>query len=291
MRFFSQLGVGLLTALASSLLVFGALSLASAEGLTLATPTPEPTQTAPAVIEPGAVTPTLQPTSTPLPPTACPPPKGWVPYTVLNGDTLDSLAQAAKIPVDQVASANCLISSSLLPGTILYLPPSPTPKPTKPTKTKAPSKPSSPSDTPVKPSATTRSCQPPPGWVIYIVQPSDNLFRISLAYGTTVATLQAANCLPNPNNISAGMRLWVPNVPTRTPTKTSTRTPVPPTRRPSTNTPVPPTRTPVTPSNTPVTPSNTPVTPSNTPVTPSNTPVTPSDTPVPSETPTDTPSP
>lgn len=267
MKAFSQLGVGLLTALASSLLVFGALSLASVEGLTLATPTLEPTQTAPDVIEPGVDTPTPQPSPTLLPPTACPPPKDWVPYTVLNGDTLDALAQAAQLPAQQVASANCLISTSLLPGTILYLPPQPTPLPSK---TPAPVKRAQPSDTPVIPSSTTRSCGPPPGWVVYIVQPNDNLYRISLAFGTTVATLQAANCLADPDIISAGMRLYVPNVPTRTPTKTSTRTSVPPTKKPPTSTPRP-TSTPL---------------PSQTPL-PSHTPL-PSDTPTPTFTPTDT---
>ena len=51
----------------------------------------------------------------------------------------------------------------------------------------------------------------------YIVQAGDNLYRIALSYGITYPQLQRANCMGGSTTIYAGQRLWVPNVPTRTP--------------------------------------------------------------------------
>ncbi len=59
--------------------------------------------------------------------------------------------------------------------------------------------------------ATTIVCGPPPGWVIYTAQAGDNLFRLSLRYGTSISALQQANCLTD-ISISAGQRLYVPPV-------------------------------------------------------------------------------
>lgn len=44
----------------------------------------------------------------------------------------------------------------------------------------------------------------------YTVQAGDNLFRIALRYGTTVAAVQAANNIFNPNAIYAGQTLLIP---------------------------------------------------------------------------------
>jgi LysM repeat protein len=46
--------------------------------------------------------------------------------------------------------------------------------------------------------------------VVHIVQPGQNLFRISLRYGTTVDALMAANGLSDPHRIYAGQRLVIP---------------------------------------------------------------------------------
>ncbi|GAP07655.1 FOG: LysM repeat, partial [Anaerolinea thermolimosa] len=215
MNFLKQLATGMITALASGLLVVGALSLASAEGLLLATPTALPTPTAGLPV-PGVNTPTPLPTPTPIPPTSCPPPQGWVAYVIQNGDTLQTLAGAHQLAQEDLARANCLISQTLLPGSILYLPPLPTP-----TVTLTSPALQEPQATSTQALPTARSCTRPAGWTTYIVRPGDNLFRISLAFYTTVAELQAVNCLASPNQIQAGMVLFVPNV--------ATRTPVPPT--------------------------------------------------------------
>ncbi len=44
----------------------------------------------------------------------------------------------------------------------------------------------------------------------YVVQPGDNLFRISLRFGVTVAALQQANTIANPNLIFVGQVLQIP---------------------------------------------------------------------------------
>jgi LysM repeat protein len=185
-------------------------------------------------------------TATLIPPTNCPPPLGWYPIVLQSGDTLDILASRYHTSSAALMQANCLLSPSLLPGYNLYVPPAPT--------------------------NTAIPCGAPYGWIQHIVQPGENLYRIGLAYGVSTAQLQQANCLVGVT-IYSGQRLWVPNVPTRTPaiTNTPSRTPtfqptatftqpVPTTSVPTWTT-IPPTatytQTPVPPSATPVTPSAT----------------------------------
>lgn len=257
MMILRQLGLGLLIAFVSIFLVLGALSMASAEGLLLATPTQAPTATMGIPVA-GEDTPTPHPTATPIPPTQCPPPKGWEPIAIQEGDTLDTFAALYGLPKADIIAANCLISETLLPGSNLYVPPLPTPTNT----------PKPPQEQPVSQATATqvlptvRTCGMPSGWTTYTVKSGDNLFRLSLAFGTTVARLMDVNCLPS-TYIQAGQVIFVPNVATQTPQRTATFTKVPPTNtaRPPTNTPVPPTNTAAPPTNTPVTPSLTPDTP------------------------------
>jgi LysM repeat protein len=212
---------GLLNALTSTVVVVGAISLALAEGFSLSVPTPQPVETEPPLVIPvesGQPTPTFPSsntalailiTSTPVPATSCPVPPGWNTYLVQPGDTLQALAQAYQISPEIVMQANCLVIQSLLPNTILYLPPSP------PTATAT-----------VLPSPTRLPCGPPWSWIHYTVRQGDTLFRLSLAYGVSVPDLVFANCLDS-NFIRLGEILFVPNVPTRVPPPTNT--PVPPT--------------------------------------------------------------
>ena len=171
--------------------------------------TPFPTLTlAPITIRPGD--PTLTPSLTPLPsqtPTLppeavqCSYPAGWQPYTVQAGDTIGALAQKYGVSIEALTQGNCLISASLLPNMVLwvpYLPPSPSPIP----------------------------CGRPPGWIVYIVQPGDTLFSLGLAYNVSVSELMIGNCLPD-SRIRSGQRLFVPNIATRTPQASPTSTPSP----------------------------------------------------------------
>lgn len=235
--------------LISAALVFGAFSLSMAEGMVLAEFTPEPTIDISPVaspVKPNTPTPVkVMVTVTSPPPTACPIPPGWIAYTTQPGDTLENIAAVTGITVDQLKQANCLVSAELLPNLLLYLPPPPTP-----TVTTSP-----------KPGMTTTAtpgCGASAGWIIYTVKPGDTLFRLSVAYYTTVKKLQYANCLGSSTLIRTGQKLYVPDVRTATPRVTTTpgKTNTPVTVEPTTNTP---TSTPTptetgTPSPTPTTP-------------------------------------
>ncbi len=241
--------------------------------------------------------PTLAPTAAPgakatLAPTAiqaCHPPKSWRAITVAAGETLKSLAARYHTTAAALQKANCLPAPALVPGTTLFVPPQPT------------------ATLAAHPTATPRACGPLPGWVVHIVQPGENLYRISLAYRVSVALLMRANCLQSAL-IYAGERLWVPNVPTSTPAWTATPPPTPLPTATATATPTPaitptPTSTPL-PTSTPtptlaatdtLTPTPTATgptpTPTNTLPPPTATPTPPPPTATPTPTPTNTPPP
>jgi LysM repeat protein len=260
---------GLLIVGLCAAVVIGAFALAMAEGRGFGIQSP-PTETPTLLAQPttpkGQATPTqapVQSTPTPLPPTSCPPPMGWSSHTVESGETLST-----GLSIEQLRQANCLLVDTLLPGTLVYLPPLST-------FTAIPA-----SQTPAISVTVTRTlvpCGPPAGWVRYTVRTGDTLYALSRAYGVSVYQLQAANCLPSANFIVAGQILYVPNGPTRTPTPTvtGTRTPTVVVTL-STHTPT-----------TTVTPTAT-ITITLT-ATPTATEVPPSATPTPTETPTDTP--
>lgn len=54
------------------------------------------------------------------------PPKSWVPYTVKRGDTLFRIALAYGLSVDLLQAANCLSSTTIRVGQVLYVPNVPT---------------------------------------------------------------------------------------------------------------------------------------------------------------------
>ncbi len=244
MQSLRQLGAGFVMIFAFLLLVLGAFSISLMEGgLTPPAPvtvTPSPAlaagelPTLPAL--PILQSPTSQPTASPSPtlpppPTNCPPPIGWQGVIVQPFDTLESLAASYQVSAADIIQQNCLLSTNLMPGSILYLPVTAT------------------STTAFfLPSATIRACGPPPTWTAtYIVQQGDTLFKISVLYRVTVTQLQQANCLVNINQITPGQVLRVPNVATSTPSATPlilifpTNTPSPTASASPTPTPPPPT--------------------------------------------------
>jgi len=221
MKSFRNFLTGIFSALLVSILVIGALSISLAEGrLTIApadTPTSMPVPSSTIVVminaptdQPGAATATtsVKPSATPLiittapAPTTCPAPAGWVAYTIQPGDTIDSLAITHMVSAQQIATSNCLISMSIMPGTYIFLPPVAFTA----TNTLQPV-----TSTPVP-------CGPPRGWVHYTVRPGDTLFGLSIDFGVSIAKLQQANCMGTSTLIISGQQLHVPNVPTRTPT-------------------------------------------------------------------------
>jgi LysM repeat protein len=124
-------------------------------------------------------TPRFTATSTP-----CNPPAGWVLYTVQPGENLFRIAARYGMTAEELQQANCLSSADeILAGESLYVPwlitPSPTP------------------------------CLPPSNWVLYTVQPGENLFQIARRYGMSAGQIQQANCLTS-EQLVAGQGLHVP---------------------------------------------------------------------------------
>ncbi len=213
MKIFKEPFGGLLFALLSTVIVLGVLILSFVEGNASPTTPPQATETqfvlptylpVEVTLTPTVFTPTVTAT------TACRLPVGWVEYVVQYGDALDDLAQAAGLTSEQLRDANCLVSTELVPGTLLYLPR------LSQTKTPTPS-----------PSLTPSKCGPPVGWVTYRIQASDTLFHISRLFGVSVPQLQFANCMGNSTFLRVGDPIYVPNVSTSTPeiTQTGTNTP------------------------------------------------------------------
>ncbi len=73
-------------------------------------------------------------------------------------------------------------------------------------------------------------CPPPDGWVLYTVNPTDSIYRLSVLHAIPVADLQRANCMGNETVILPGEIIFIPFTPTLTPTPTRTRTRFIPTR-------------------------------------------------------------
>jgi LysM repeat protein len=197
--------------LVSLALVVGGLSLALSENVT---PPPMATETLwlPTYAEFITITSTAQilptdtsfPTAsnTPVPPVNCTPPSGWIGVIVAPGENLAAIALRYNTSSEALIQANCLLTPSLVPGSVLYVPPA------------------SAAPTAIQPPAATATyipCGAPYGWVRYAVQAGDTLYHIASSYGITTAQLQRANCLGASTLIHIGQLLWVPNVPTRTP--------------------------------------------------------------------------
>jgi LysM repeat protein len=167
------------------------------------------------------------PSATPVPPTAtysqtstsipsvCTPPHDWQPYFLKPSDTLEELAQDYGISVGTLQTGNCLQTNHLEPGSVIFVPAE------IPTKTNPPSKPESTKT----PTPVVSICGPPSGWIQYTVVSGDNLYRLGIAFGVSVADLQWANCMGSSTVIRVGSKLWVPNVQTNTPDLTNTKTP------------------------------------------------------------------
>jgi LysM repeat protein len=204
-----RLGGSLLLAAFSAALVIGGISLALAESYVPVVPTPTETQALIPII-PSPTSPPLAfitgtaipaATNTLQPPTssACPPPLGWIAVSVQPGDSLATLASRYQVTPQELSQANCLFSTDLPTGSILYVP-------------------SIPTNTPVP-------CGPPSGWIRYTVQPGNTMYSLSQAYGVSISQLQFANCMAsNQFGLSTGQSLWVPNVATRTPRASATPT-------------------------------------------------------------------
>jgi LysM repeat protein len=212
MKNFRQVFLAIMIALASFGLILGGLSLSLTEVTVSSTlaPTHTFTQTGSPTslpLTPSEESPTPSLTLTPSltstwtvsltpTPTNCPPPPGWVPYAIMSGDTLNKVAIYHRIGSAELQQANCLLATGLLPGTVIYVP-------QVPTQTPLLTRRSLPTQIPLL-------CGRPYSWVVYFVQPGDTLYRLSLAYGISVADLQRANCMGGSTLLHTGKSLFVP---------------------------------------------------------------------------------
>jgi LysM repeat protein len=247
------LGNALAVALISIVLVLGALSISLVEFAPQAIPAvthQSPFSTLP--VAPAAtyqslitetasgqtlpiITPTETITSTPTitatVPSTCAIPAGWGQVQVQTYDTLENIAARYRIDPFQLRDMNCLPGNSLLPGSILYVPP-------------------------VATNTAVICNQGMNGWTKnYTVRRGDTFYSISRSYSTNAALMKNVNCRSS-DTIYPGEVLWVPIVvATLTPMPSSTPIPgdtvIPYPTDPLTETPLPYTVTPV-PSPTPV---------------------------------------
>ena len=186
-----QVWLGMLAAVFSVLIVFGGFALALAQSgagsAALILPTSWQSATPVATALPGEPTFTPvppSPTPPPITPTTCPPPAGWIGVEVGPDDTLDSLAAVYGTTAENLAAQNCVPTSSLLPGSILYVPPLPSP--------------------------TAMFCPPPPGWQPVVVGAADTLYSLAGRYGTTAEMLATGNCLALGTALAPGSVIYAP---------------------------------------------------------------------------------
>lgn len=127
-------------------------------------------------------------------------------YIVQSGDTLSAIAVRFGVTVRELQEANNLENVNLIfTGQQLVIPGVDGPITTQPAPVAT-----SPATTAAPPVAT-----PTADGVIHVVQPGDNLYRLSVLYGTTVAAIRDANQLVNVGFIVVGQELLIPgaNIP------------------------------------------------------------------------------
>jgi len=127
---------------------------------------------------PSPTTPSTTPVPTPVVPPVPPPGGVGFPYVVQWGDTVYGIARRFNVPMNAIAQANGLVDPNRIrAGQVLIIPSMPA---------------------------------PPPGPTTYVVQPGDNLFRISLKFGVPIEAIVAVNRIVNPWLIRAGQVLLIP---------------------------------------------------------------------------------
>lgn len=157
----------------------------------------------------------VNPTQPPIEPTAEAPTEKS--YIVVAGDTLFKIALEFGVSVDEIAQANGIINiDSLEVGQELIIPAPNSTGVTEPVEPVEPGEVDQGTDQETDSEGEAASSTPQPTPVsasggVHIVKPGDNLFRIGLQYGCSVDQLSAYNGITNPNRISVGMEIKIPD--------------------------------------------------------------------------------
>src|SRR5512146_541363 len=128
MKSLKEVSLSFLSAIASSIVILGAILVAMTEGITLSIPTIEPTSQVPVVedtLPPGVTAPARSATPTharPVIVTITPTPlctktpSSWEWYKLLPGDSLRGLADMRGISLQNLIELNCLASENVKSG-------------------------------------------------------------------------------------------------------------------------------------------------------------------------------
>jgi LysM repeat protein len=149
------------------------------------------------ILQPGSGSTT---TTSPEPSAPAPvaPSGDYTTYVVVSGDTLYRIAARYGTTVAGIIATNSLVNPDIIhAGLALNIPGSGA--------VPAPSAPAPAAPVPAPTTTATGSCTSP-----YTVQSGDNLYRISLRCGTTVAAITFANGIGNQNLIFVGQQLIIP---------------------------------------------------------------------------------
>jgi LysM repeat protein len=122
----------------------------------------------------------------------------------VSGDTLFKISSQYGVTIDVIVAANDIPNVNQLEiGQQILIPAPGSVVPTNPTEEVA-------GETPA-PSEEAPTTSPPPSDGTHVVQSGENLYRISLKYGCPMDQIQAANGIVNPNILSAGQVLQIPD--------------------------------------------------------------------------------
>jgi LysM repeat protein len=127
---------------------------------------------------------------------------GQVKHTVQAGENLTRIALQYGTTVEAIAQANGITNPNLIyVGQELIIPQATT---TPVTATPVPT--GTVTVTPVTPTPVP----PSTGEIVHVVQPGENLFRISLQYNLSASVVAAYNGIPNPSLIYVGQKIRIP---------------------------------------------------------------------------------
>ncbi len=116
-------------------------------------------------------------------------------YTIKPGDTLQAIATAYGVPLDQLIRANPYINqNNLLPGQIICIPPAAKPVP--------------PAPAPPAPVPPAPAC--PTGYTAYTVRQGDSFAAIQITYNVSYQALAQANPNVNLDALAPGTALCIP---------------------------------------------------------------------------------